>query len=102
VLLGLELVVATDLSFARIFMACRGSGVRVSLAPFFEKVSRYLPFGRSVRTAFLVQNGQISFFVRQMPLTGWLGSSRNGTGVIEFYCSMSQTLLSKAIKVALK
>ena len=36
---GLGLVVATDLSLANIFMACRGSGVRVSLAPFFEAQS---------------------------------------------------------------
>ena len=39
-LLGLELVVATDLSFASIFMECRGSGVRVSLAPFLNPFHR--------------------------------------------------------------
>ena len=38
-ILGLELVVAADLSLAGIFMACRGSGVRVSLAPFIEAQS---------------------------------------------------------------
>ena len=39
-LLGSELVVATDLSFASVVRACRGSGVRVSLAPFFETQSK--------------------------------------------------------------
>ena len=33
-------------------MACRGSGVRVSLAPFFKKVSSALAFERSTRAAF--------------------------------------------------
>ena len=33
-------------------MACRGSGVRVSLAPFFKKVSPALAFERSTRAAF--------------------------------------------------
>ena len=33
-------------------MACRGSGVRVSLAPFFKKVSPVLAFERSTRAAF--------------------------------------------------
>ena len=35
--LRLELVVSSDLSFAFLFMACRGSGVRVSLAPLLNK-----------------------------------------------------------------
>jgi hypothetical protein len=55
-------------------MACRGSGVRVSLAPFFNKVSPTLAFERSARAAFLVQNGLITFFVgqsvRQMAVSG--------------------------------
>ena len=37
-------------------MACRGSGVRVSLAPFSKKVSPALASERSTRAAFLMPN----------------------------------------------
>ena len=42
-------------------MACRGAGVRVSLAPFLKKVSPLLSSERSTRAAFLVRNGLFIF-----------------------------------------
>ena len=54
-------------------MACRGSGVRVSLAPFFKKVSQALAFERSVRAAF--------FYAKSLNITFDAQSDAQNLGV---------------------
>ena len=55
--LGLTLLPTLHTSY----MACRGSGVRVSLAPFFEKVSPSLTSERSTLALFYTKRLNITF-----------------------------------------